>query len=201
MTVIGVTGRIASGKSTVCKAFAEMGALLIDADKIGHEILEEPSNKLKLLEFFGDDALDDDGTINRARVAETVFSNPHALEWLEELTHPKIVETILIKIDELDNSGFPGMVVIDAAMLPKWAPIIDKSDYIVVIESPEWLRTNRLIQDRGYASAQIEKIYRAQAQIFEKIAPQVNYVIKNNGDITELRAKAVKVWLDIKRSI
>ncbi|RKZ30949.1 dephospho-CoA kinase [bacterium] len=201
MLLIGVTGPIASGKSTVCKVFAELGAFVIDADKLGHEVLEEPSIKVELIEFFGDDVVNDDGTINRSRIASLVFSNERALRFLEKVTHRVLVERLSDRIDELRSSKFPGIVVLDAAMLPKWPVLQEKLDYLVLVESPRWQRANRLIQDRGLPQEQCDRRLDAQAPLFDKITSQIDYIVKNNGDLAELKAKAVKVWLDIKKKM
>ncbi|MCK5833364.1 dephospho-CoA kinase [bacterium] len=198
MDFIGVTGPIASGKTSVCHTFSEMGALLIDADKMGHEFLEEPSNRIKLLEYFGEAVIRDDNTIDRERISQVVFSNQSALEWLENLTHPLLTEKICFRIKELRESGFPGAIILDAAMLPKWPTVITQLDYLILVQSPSWQRINRLVQDRGYPPEQIEKRMNSQGSIFDKITPQIDYIVKNNGDLLELKAKAVKVWLDIK---
>ena len=97
------------------------------------------------------------------------------------------------------NRGEPsGIAVIDAAMLPLWDEILEKLDYLVMVHSPKWQRANRLIQDRGMPQEQCEQRMDAQESLFERITPQIDYIIKNNGDLMEIRGKAVKVWLDIK---
>jgi len=199
MILIGVTGPVACGKTTVCNVFREMGALLVDADKMGHEVLEEPSVKVKLIEYFGDDVVDDTGKIMRSRIAEIVFSNSEALSKLELFTHPLLVERLNKRIDDLLTSGFPGIVVIDAAMMPFWNSILEKLDYLVLVQSPKWQRSNRLIQDRGIPQEQCERRIAAQEALFDKITPQIDYILKNNGDLAELRGKAVKIWLDLKQ--
>jgi dephospho-CoA kinase len=200
MILIGVTGPIASGKTCVCQTFIEMGALLIDLDKMGHEVLEEPSTKVKLIEFFGDDIVDDDGSVDRKRIADLVFPDEMVLKRLEDITHPILIKRLQVRINNLRDSRFPGLVVIDAAMLPKWPDVIGKLDYLVMVQSPKWQRTNRLIQDRGYPPEQAELRIKSQEALFEKIKSKIDYLIKNNGDLLELRTKSVKVWLDIKEN-
>lgn len=199
MILVGVTGPIASGKTTVCNIFKEMGALLIDADKMGHDALEEPSAKIKLIRYFGEEVIDEDGHVNRGRIAQIVFANKEALKVLEKITHPVLIKKLLDRIDEMRFSGFPGIAVIDAAMLPLWDEILEKLDYLVMVHSRKWQRANRLIQDRGMPQEQCEQRMDAQESLFERITPQIDYIIKNNGDLMEIRGKAVKVWLDIKR--
>jgi len=201
MILIGVTGPIASGKTAVCQTFTGMGALLIDLDKMGHEVLEEPSTKVKLIEFFGIDIVDDNGSVDRKRIADLVFPDEMVLERLEEITHPVLIERLQVRIKDLRDSGFPGIVVIDAAMLPKWPDVIDRLDYLVVVQSPKWQRTNRLVQDRGYPPEQAELRIKSQEALFGKIRSKIDYLIKNDGDLIELRTKAVKVWLDIKGNV
>ncbi len=199
MILVGVTGPVASGKSSVCKVFCEMGALLVDADKMGHEVLEEPSAKIMLLEYFGEDVVDDEGNINRKRIADIVFSNDEALTQLEMISHPVLIERLEKIIEDLKMSGFPGVVVLDAAMIPQWNTILEQLDCIIMVQSPRWQRANRLIQDRGIPHEQCEKRMDVQEALFEKITQQIDYIIKNNGDLGELRGKAVKVWLDMKK--
>lgn len=199
MILVGVTGPIASGKTTVCNIFREMGAILIDADKMGHEILEAPSTKTKLIEYFGEEVVKDDGSINRDRIGQIVFANDEALDRLERITHPVLIKKLLAEIQEMRSGGFPGVAVIDAAMLPLWDEILDQLDYLILVHSPKWQRANRLIQDRGMPQEQCEQRMDAQEALFEKITPQIDYIIKNNGDLMEIRGKAVKVWLDLKR--
>ncbi len=198
MVLIGVTGPIASGKSSVCNTFCEMGAMLIDADKIGHEVLERPSIRIKLLEFFGDDVIRDDGCVDRERISQIVFSNPEALEWLERLSHPVLVEEILLRIRGLRESRFPGAIVLDAAMLPKWPEVLKQLDYLILLQSPNWQRSNRLVRERGFTQSQAELRMNSQESIFNSLTSQLDYIIKNNGDLQELRSKAMKVWLDIR---
>ena len=199
MILVGVTGPIASGKSTVCRTFGEMGALFIDVDKMGRDVLEESSVKVRLIDLFGDDILKDNGDVDRERIADLVFSNEEALRQLEELSHPIIIKKLQKRIEELRKSDFPGIIVLDAAMLPKWPDIMDQLDYLLVVQSPKWQRSNRLIQDRGYPPEQSELRIKSQEALFEKITPRIDYIIKNNGDLSELRAKTVKTWLDIKK--
>ncbi len=199
MILVGVTGPIASGKTTVCNIFQEMGAILIDADKMGHDVLREPSVKTKLIAYFGSEVIDKDGEINRGRIAEIVFSNSDALRKLEQITHPILVKAIIEEIEDLKNSGFPGIAVIDAAMLPYWKDVLKRLNYLIVVQSPKWQRANRLIQDRGMPQEHCERRMEAQEAIFDSITPEIDYIIKNNGDLMEVRGKAVKVWLDIKK--
>lgn len=198
MILVGVTGPIACGKTTVCNIFREMGAILIDADKMGHEVLEEPSIKIKMLDYFGEDVLGEDGKINRSRVADIVFSNDDALDKLNEITHPLLVKRLIASVDEMRSGGFPGIAVIDAAMLPYWPEILKQLDYLILVQSPKWQRANRLIQDRGMPQEHCERRMEVQEAIFDCITPQIDYIIKNNGDLMEIRGKAIKVWLDIK---
>jgi len=199
MILVGVTGPIASGKTTVCNIFQEMGAILIDADRMGHEVLQEPSVKVKLIEYFGPEVVDKEGEVNRDRIAEIVFSNTDALRKLELITHPILVKSIMAEIDDLINGGFPGIAVIDAAMLPYWKDILKRLNYLILVQSPKWQRANRLIQDRGMPQEHCERRMEAQEAIFDSITPEIDYIIKNNGDLMEVRGKAVKVWLDIKK--
>lgn len=197
MYLVGITGMIASGKSTVAKLYKEMGAYLLDADKIGHQLLNNNTIKKRIIDTFGREVLDEKGAIDRKKLADIVFSNGEKLEQLNEITEKPITSILREKIMELQDAGFPGIIVIDAALLPKWE-LRKVMDVIVLVESPKWQLKNRLVRQRGYASDDAERRIKAQEKIFVDFHPQKSIVVKNNGDFLELRSNAMAVWMQIK---
>ncbi|MCD6098314.1 dephospho-CoA kinase [bacterium] len=203
MIVVGITGKIGTGKSTVAATFKDLGAQLLDADRIGKEALEKPDTKSQLVERFGDEILEEDGSISTEKIAEIVFHDDEARKYLEEITHPYIRRVIKEELSNLEAHRFPGLAVIDAALLPKWEDIMELLDYLILVDAPTWQRTNRLLE-RGYSRSDIEARISVQNEGFDKefasiLKRRVNFVIKNNGDLPVLRSKAVKVWHAIKR--
>ncbi|MCD6124523.1 dephospho-CoA kinase [bacterium] len=197
MYLVGITGPIASGKTSVAKMYKEMGAYLIDADKIGHQLLERPDIKKRIIEEFGDEILTDKGKIDREKLGAIVFSDISRLEALNDIIQKPLVDIIKEQILELQESGFPGIVVIDAALLPKW-DIVKLMDLVLVVDAPRWQRMNRLVRQRGLPQDEAERRIEVHEELFKEFFPKQTIVVKNNGDFMELRVQAMRAWLEIK---
>ena len=200
MYLVGITGPIASGKTSVAKMYKEMGAYLIDADKIGHQLLERPDIKKRIIEEFGDEILTDKGKIDREKLGAIVFSDISRLEALNDIIQKPLVDIIKEQILELQESGFPGIVVIDAALLPKW-DIVKLMDLVLVVDAPRWQRMNRLVRQRGLPQDEAERRIEVHEELFKEFFPKQTIVVKNNGDFMELRVQAMRAWLEIKDRI
>jgi dephospho-CoA kinase len=162
MIIIGLVGRIGAGKSTVARRFAELGAHVIDADRIAHEVLEEGDVVRQIADRFGADVLDADGRVRRRAVADRVFgSTPDhalALQWLEALVHPRVRSRITdelaaVRARERSYDG-KAVVVLDVPLLVQagWA---DACDRLVVVECAEEVRSERLAA-RGWTATERE---------------------------------------------
>ncbi|MCD6594938.1 dephospho-CoA kinase [bacterium] len=197
MYLVGITGPIATGKSVVAKLYEEMGAYLLDADKIGHELLESRGIKRKIIETFGREILDEKGKIDREKLGKIVFEDSGKLDELNNIMEKPLTSKIRNDIIELEESGFPGIVVIDAALLPKWE-LIDAMNLIVLVETPKWQRINRLVRQLGYSQDDAECRIDVQEKIFKNFHPQHSIIVKNNGDFFEVKTNAMKAWLKIK---
>ena len=197
MYLIGITGPIAAGKTTIAKLYEETGAYLLDADKIGHELLESRSIKRKVIETFGREILDEKGKIDRKKLGSIVFEDREKLDELNEIMEKPLVSRIRNEIIELEESGFPGIVAVDAALLPKW-DIIEAMDLIVLVEAPKWQRMNRLVRQLGYSQDEAERRIEVQEEIFKNFHPPQSIIVKNNGDFIEMKANAMRAWLEIK---
>ncbi|RKZ35111.1 dephospho-CoA kinase [bacterium] len=197
MYLIGITGPIASGKTSVAKLYREMGAYLLDADKIGHQLLQTPAIKKKVVEQFGKEILNDKGKIDRETLGPIVFEKKENLNKLNDIIEKPLTSKLRDKIIELEESGFPGIVAVDAALLPKW-DLVNAMDMIVLVEAPRWQRMNRLVRQLGYPQEEAERRIEAQEHIFKKFHPKRSIVVKNNGDFVELHTNAMKIWLKIK---
>ncbi|RKZ32708.1 dephospho-CoA kinase [bacterium] len=197
MYLVGITGPIASGKTSVAKMYKEMGAYLIDADKIGHQLLERPDIKKRIIEEFGDEILTDKGKIDREKLGAIVFSDISRLEALNDIIQKPLVDIIKEQILELQESGFPGIVIVDAALLPKW-DIVKLMDLVLVVDAPRWQRMNRLVRQRGLPQDEAERRIEVHEELFKEFFPKQTIVVKNNGDFMELRVQAMRAWLEIK---
>ncbi len=197
MIKVGITGTIASGKTFAANFFRELGAYIIDADKIGHSLYEVPEVKVELIEAFGTKILGKDETIDRKKLSELVFSSMDELEKLNEIMHPLINHQIRDKLDRFEQNGFPGVVVVDAALLGEW-DVMKDMDYLLLIHSPSWHGVRRLIENRNLDEVTAEKRMKIQEPIVEKVTPYVDFIIRNPGQPDEFRRKLVKVWMHLK---
>lgn len=187
--VVGLVGRVGSGKSTVARALAAEGAVVIEADRIGHEITDrDPEVRVVLEREYGPGAYREDGTLDRARVAARVFSDAEARARLDALVHPRILARIRARLDELRGAGHRGVVVIDAALMLEWGLERDCDAVLAVVASEEE-RVRRLTASRGWTEAEARARLRAQRPN-EWFAAAADITIENRGDIETLERSA-----------
>jgi dephospho-CoA kinase len=192
MKVIGLTGGIGSGKSTVAQFLAELGAAVIDLDKVGHDVLKKGGEVYKeVVSEFGRDILATDGEIDRARLGKIVFNNHDALKRLNKIVHPAIDETVKKKIHEYRLQGVKAVVLEAAAMIEagKTAP----TDEIWVTTAPEKAVLQRLKARSGYNAAEAKVRIRAQLENEEKIR-QADVVIDTDCSFEELKLRVAAEW-------
>jgi dephospho-CoA kinase len=188
-TLIGITGNIACGKSTVLRVLAELGAHTIDADKRIHDILRKGGPAYEpVLDEFGPAILREDGEINRRELGRIVFSDQARLKRLEEIEHP-IVRRV---IDEEIRTAEEPVVVLDAVKLIEsgWA---DKCDAVWVVTCRREQQIERLIKTRGYPVEEAEGRVNAQAPQAEKVK-RADVVIDNSGTIDETKKQVLAAW-------
>ncbi len=195
MKTIGIIGGVASGKSAVARRLAELGAAVLDADTVGHQVLGQPQVKAAIYRRFGDGVFDEAGEINRGEVAKIVFdSTPageQALADLEAIVHPEIGARMREKIEEMEQVGNFPAVVLDAAVLLKagWAPICD---IILFIDVPREIRIQRA-KSRGWTAEQLDARDARQTPIEQKRAA-AGVVIDNSGDLANSLAQVDRFW-------
>lgn len=199
MRVIGVTGRLGSGKSTLCKILnRRYGVPVIDADAIGHEALEKGGVIPDLLAArFGGGVLSPDGGIDRARLASIVFADEAALSTLNAIVHPWIVERILDTLRALRVSGGVDIVLIDAALLLLWTDKL-QCDRIVWVRSGEAVAVRRM-RDRGMEEEDAGRRLGRQPSE-EKFRARADWCVDNDGSLDDLEREAERLWEWLRES-
>lgn len=190
MFLIGLTGGIASGKSTVAERFVRHGAELIDADIIAREVTQPGTEAHhEIVEHFGREVLDEDGFIDRAALGAIVFSDPAQRAVLNEITHPPIMAEIADQLELL--VAFDGCVVLDVPLLVE-AEVDRKYDAVVVVASRDHLQVERLVRYRGLTEVEAKQRVAAQAPLEAKLA-RATHVIWNDDSLAQLRERADEV--------
>lgn len=192
--VVGLTGGIGSGKSTVSALLAERGAVVIDADRISRA-LTAPGGGLfdQYVELFGPDIVAADGTLDRAKIASIVFNDADRLKELNALAWPAIgVEMARQRAeqDELDN-----IVVLDIPLLAEGQATRDERGLavVIVVDSPEDEQVRRLVTQRGMAEADVRARIAAQADRDKRLS-LADFVIDNTGTLEHLTAEVDRCW-------
>lgn len=190
--VIGLTGGMGSGKSTVSQLLAEFGAVIIDADKVGHEAYQ-PNTKTwrDLVAAFGRQIVAQDGSIDRKKLGAIVFGSPEQLEHLNHIVHPRMFEMMKERIEQYRQQGVK-VVVLDAAILfeANWTPLVDE---IWVVIASESLVITRAKARTGLPEEQIRSRLNSQMPVEEKVK-KANVVIQNDGTFEDLQVQVRKLW-------
>lgn len=196
MKVIGVTGGIGSGKSTVAQFLTEMGAVVLDADKIGHELLKSNNEvRQQLVATFGEQILDPDSDIDRKKLGRIVFDNPEARTRLNQIIHPPIYEMVKARLEEYRRQGV-GVVVLDVPLLldAGWDSLVNE---VWVSTAPEATILKRLKKRTGLSKQESLARIRSQLPTEERLK-RADVVINTNCSLEELKAEVKKLWLKLQ---
>ena len=197
MKIIGLTGGIASGKSAVAAELAALGAVVLDADRAAHEVIDSPTVQQALVERWGKEVLKASGEIDRGAIAEQVFSDDQKgraeLRFLEATLHPRIRKQFQTKLAELAAEG-TAVAVIDAPLLLE-AGWEDLCDSLVFVDSPLPDRLERASR-RNWTEAEFTKREALQMPIAEKRG-RSTYLLANAGSLESLRDQVRAFWASI----
>jgi len=192
MIVIGLTGGILTGKSTVSGMLAQRGAVIIDADKIGHQAYKPHTETWQqVIETFGRGILKENGEINRKKVGEIVFNNPQALARLNEIMHPQMHSMMREEIERLRGEGVE-VVVLEAAVLieANWTDLVDK---VWVTVAPEETAVKRLQNRGGLTKDEARARIRSQLSSEER-AKHADVIIDTDCELAEVEARVEELW-------
>ncbi len=197
MLLVGLTGGIGSGKSTVSGMLAERGAEVIDADHIAREVVMPCTPAwCKIRDHFGPGVLYPDGSIDRQALADIVFGDPGKLALLNEITHPAIFERIAERLEAAHDRD--AIVVLDAALLIETG-LAQRVDVLLVAHSPKEVQVERLAA-KGMASSQAKARIAAQLAPEERLA-RADLVIDNTGSLEDLGRQVDDVWRELERRL
>jgi dephospho-CoA kinase len=190
--MIGLTGGIGSGKSTVSRFLAELGAVIIDADEVGHEVYRPDTETWReLVKTFGNRILAEDNTIDRKKLGTIVFSDRQELKRLNDIIHPQITRILKNRIDDYRRKGAK-VIVLDAPVLLE-ADAKSLVEEVWVVVSAERNLIKRAVARTGLTEEQIRSRIRSQISNEKRIAA-AKVVIQNNGTIEDLREKVEYFW-------
>ncbi|MEC9091815.1 MAG: dephospho-CoA kinase [Planctomycetota bacterium] len=194
MLIVGIVGGIASGKSAVSATFEEFGAFVLDADRIGHQVLDLEIVRDQIRDIWGNSVFRLDGKVDRTQLGKVVFDpvgGETELSKLENISHPLIGQILANQIQELKRSGEFPIVVLDAPVMFKagWNQFCD---FIIFVDSCKENRLRRSIQ-RGWSQAEFTRRETSQVSIELKQA-KANWIIRNEGSLANLKQQASLVW-------
>lgn len=197
MLLIGLTGNIASGKSTVARLLSERGATIIDADVLARRVVEPGMPAFdEIVRRWGPEVVAPDGSLDRDALRRLVFSHHDQLEELNAIVHPEVVVYRDRLVNEARQRG-DRLVVLDIPLLFERG-IVDQFDRIVLVDAPRPIRLERLMRERGLSETEAMDMMTAQMPAELKRA-RADYIIDNVGTVRELEERVSEVWQSLER--
>ncbi|GAA1492542.1 dephospho-CoA kinase [Curtobacterium herbarum] len=200
MRIIGLTGGIAAGKSTVSERFSDHGAVVVDADRLARDAVAPGSPGLQAVrERFGDAVIAPDGSLDRPALGAVVFADPEARKALEGITHPEVWRLAQQRFDAAEAADPDAVVVYDVPLLAEARgsrPL--RFDAVVVVDAPAAVRIDRLVEHRGMRREDAERRVAAQASDAERLA-LADHVVDATGTLEQTLRSADEVWARLVR--
>jgi len=192
--IIGVTGSLGTGKSTVARMLAKRGAKVLDADKIGHQALRKNSGTYKgIVRHFGGGILNANKAINKKKLAATVFADRKKLKQLTDIIHPFVTDKI---VEYLKQRNPKDIIIIDAPLLIE-AKLIDLLDKLVVVKASRGVQLYRCMKGKQIKRGEALSRIKNQMPLSKKIK-MADFVIDNNDTMKETRKQVDQIWREIK---
>ncbi|MGE4619495.1 MAG: dephospho-CoA kinase [Planctomycetota bacterium] len=200
--IIATTGGIGSGKSTIAKVFSDLGAHIIDVDQLAHEELQQPQVQTEILKALGQNLRGDDGSLDRAAIAQRVFSDEKARRVLEGIVHPGVRKRVDVALAKVSRIGFDSssplpqgrpLIVLDIPLLES-SPYRKLVDRVIFIEAPEEDREQRVQQTRGWDPGERTRRETAQVPLSVKKASADGVISNPNGmSVEEIQVQCRKI--------
>lgn len=201
--IVGLTGGIASGKTTVAQMFESLGARIVDADRIASELLHDPSIQEQIVQNFGASVRGGEGEIDRKELARIAFSSEEALQTLNQIMHPPILEEVEEYIStfrddpesliqgSMDNEEWPPVLVLDIPLLLQY-DLDEACDLLVFIDVPESERLRRVQENRGWEPEELQRRENEQTPIDLK-REKADCIIRNQGSKKETKKQVKEI--------
>lgn len=196
MRIIGLTGGIASGKSTVSAMFRALGAEVIDADQLARQVVEPATPGVEEVSRRFPGVVDAQGRLDRAALAARIFADPTERAALEAILHPRIQLEVRRRVASLEAAGVK-VVLYDAALLIENG-LQRGLQGVVLVWAPEEVQRHRLAARDGLGPAEVEARLRAQMPLAEKRA-HATWEVDNSGSLSETEAQVRRIWEEIRR--
>lgn len=191
--IIGITGGLGTGKTTVARIFKALGAVVLDADAIAHRLIEPKKIAWrKIKDYFGNGILNKDKTINRRALAEKAFSNKVRLKKLCDIIHPLVYKEIKNELKKIERANPNAVVALDIPLLLESGEKT-KVEKLVVVKSKRSIQIKRASKNLGLTRSQILQRIKMQMPLSEKIKA-ADFVIDNSGALNSTRKQAIKIW-------
>ena len=195
--VIGLLGGVGAGKSTVAAEFVRLGCGLVDADAVGHALLDEPSVKAELRELMGADVFDQAGKVDRAAVARRVFDSPERLAALNALLHPRIRTRMAEQIEAMRADHDVPAIVVDAPLLLE-TDCHELCTQFVFVRAPDRLRARRVADERQWSRSEWQRREKSQKPLDMK-ASKADHVVDNCSSLSRLREQVRTIFQTVVR--
>jgi dephospho-CoA kinase len=196
MLLVGLTGGLGAGKSTVARLLAERGAVVVDADELARRALDPGTPGFEqVCDLFGRDILDAEGRIDRRELAARVFADEAKRRALESITHPEVFRLLADTVESYRGSD--EVLAFDAPLIIETG-FNEAVDVLVVVTAPEGARVERVMRERGMSEEEARARIGAQVEGIRR-EELADVIIRNDGDLQELAARVDDLWRDLQR--
>jgi dephospho-CoA kinase len=185
--VLVVAGATGTGKSTVCRWLAQRGAFVLEADRVGHEVLARPEVAARLRARFGDQVVPVDGSVDRRKLGELVFGDASALRELDAIVHPPLVAELVARIQRLRGSRAVELIVVDAALHFQFQPPL-ACDAVLATDAPAEVQQRRIMERDGLTAPQALARMQRQAEVKQSVA-LADHVLRTDRPPAQVRAE------------